>query len=51
MQKVISTEVCADKTRKKQSVANTLAGANNDMGHFFLIKGEKNLVCSYIQIL
>ena len=30
-------------------ITNTLTGANNDIGHFFLIKGEKNLVSSYIK--
>ena len=39
----------ADKARKKEYVPNTLTSTNNDIELFFLAKGEKNLVCSYIQ--
>ena len=46
--KVIGTQVYANKARKKECVTNTFTGANNTIEHFFIIMGEKNLVCSYI---
>ena len=46
--KVIGTQVYANKARKKECVTNTFTGANNIIEHFFIIMGEKNLVCSYI---
>ena len=42
----------ADKALKKEYVANTITGANNnDIEHFFLFfyQERENLVCSYIQ--
>ena len=43
-------EVYADEAQKREYVTSPITVANNDIEHFFsLMKGEKNLVCSYIK--
>ena len=40
---------CRLTKHRKESVINTLTGVSNDKEKFFLIKGDKKLVCSYIK--
>ena len=42
-------EVYAEKAQKKESVANTLTGANNDIKHFFCYQGREKLSLIYIK--